>query len=196
MDLPTLTAWFLLMFPLVYSPGPANTMFASNGALFGFRRSLPFMAGINTSFAIQSLLMGFGLNQMIHHLPHAMDILKIGGIAYILYLALGFLRNANAKSLKEIDCLSYMDGFILTFLNPKAWVMQAMMFSQFLNGVEETSLRVLQLTGLLAALNISGHMVWIAFGDMVLGSASHVLSARRQNLLFAAMLLLSIGFMV
>ena len=38
----TLTAWFLVMFPLVYSPGPANTLFASNGAKFGFRRQIGF----------------------------------------------------------------------------------------------------------------------------------------------------------
>jgi threonine/homoserine/homoserine lactone efflux protein len=195
MDHAALTAWFLLMFPLVYSPGPANTMFASNGALFGFRRSLPFMAGIDTSFVLQSLLVGFGLNEVLLHVPHAMLALKIAGIAYIAYLALGFFASAAARGLRETPCLNYRDGFIFTFLNPKAWVMQAMMFSQFLDAAQSAQ-RVLALTALLGVLNISGHVAWIRFGELALGRAEGWMTPQRQNLMFGAMLLLSIAFML
>lgn len=195
MDAQTLTAWLLLMFPLVYSPGPANTLYASNGALFGFRRSLHFMAGVNISFFLQSLLVGFGLNGVLHSVPQALLGLKIAGIAYILWLAYGFLRNAKQGHLRDVECLTLQDGLLLTFCNPKAWVMQAMMFSQFLSP-EHGPERVFMLSGLLAVLNLSGHCTWVMFGDLALGRAAHGLSARNQNLLFGLMLLGSVWFMV
>ena len=38
-------ALLIFLFPLAYSPGPGNTLFAANGAVFGFRATLPASAG-------------------------------------------------------------------------------------------------------------------------------------------------------
>ena len=195
MDTPTATAWLFLMFPLVYSPGPANTLFASNSALFGFRKTLPFMMGINISFAAQSLLVGLGFNKFIEQFPYFLPTLKVFGILYIAWLAWGFFKSKKGMDLKDIKCLRIQDGLLLTFLNPKAWIMQIMMFSQFFTA-EESAVRIIELTLLLSLLNLSGHAVWILFGDLVLGRATSLLTPHRQNLLFGTMLLLSIGLML
>jgi threonine/homoserine/homoserine lactone efflux protein len=117
------------------------------------------------------------------------------GILYIAWLAWGFFKSKKGLDLKYIKCLRIQDGLLLTFLNPKAWIMQIMMFSQFFT-VEESSIRIIELTLLLSLLNLSGHAVWILFGDLVLGRATSLLTPHRQNLLFGTMLLLSIGLML
>ena len=190
-----LLAWFLVMFPLVYSPGPANTLFASNGAKFGFRRSMPFMTGIDIAFVLQSLLVGLGLSEMLLAFPQLLTIFRWLGIAYIAYLGASFMRTAMGQAAEQPHCLSFRDGMVVTALNPKAWVMQVMMFSQFFSPGDTWMADVLTLTFLLSALNISGHVVWILFGSVLLSRATGRFSARHQNMLFAFMLFGSIAFL-
>lgn len=190
-----LLGWFMVMFPLVYSPGPANTLYAANGAQFGLRRTMPFMAGINLGFVLQSLLVGFGLSGVLLAYPPLLVGLRWLGVAYIIYLGCLFLRAAVGQGRQVAQCLTLRDGLILTAINPKAWVMQLMMFSQFLEPQTMTQ-SVFQLTAWLMLLNISGHVVWTLLGSVLLSRAAHRFSPRRQNLLFALMLFASVGFLL
>ncbi len=184
------------MFPLVYSPGPANTMFASQGAQFGFQRSMRFMAGIDIAFVLQSLLVGFGLSNVLVSHPELLTIFRYAGIAYIAYLAAMFLRAALKTIPEQPRCLGFMDGMLLTAINPKAWVMQVMMFSQFFQAGDAWVMSIFHLTFLLSALNITGHVFWILCGSQLLSRATHRISPRHQNMAFSAMLFGSIGFLL
>ena len=191
-----LLAWFLVMFPLVYSPGPANTLFASNGAAYGFRRSLPFMTGIDIGFVIQSIAVGFGLSSVLVAFPQMLTLFRVFGIAYVAYLGFTFLYAAMAETQATPRCLSFRDGLIVTAVNPKAWVMQLMMFSQFFVAGDHWVSSVFSLTFLLCALNITGHIVWICFGSLLISRATHHFSVRHQNMVFSAMLFGSIAFLL
>ena len=46
--------WLGVMFPLVFSPGPANIVFAASGAKVGIKRSIPLIAGVDSVFIIKS----------------------------------------------------------------------------------------------------------------------------------------------
>ena len=89
-----------------------------------------------------------------------------------------------------------MDGLLLTMVNPKAWVMQAMMFSQFLKEGQAWVDQTLSLSAGLAVLNISGHMVWILFGSFLISRAADYLPARAQNAFYPAMPFGSIIFLM
>ena len=52
--------WFGMMFPLIFSAGPANVTMASLGARFGFFKSLPFISGINLIVLLHAVLIGLG----------------------------------------------------------------------------------------------------------------------------------------
>lgn len=195
-DFSTFIPWLLLMFPLVYSPGPANILFASNGAAFGFSRTLPFMAGLDLAFLLQSFLVGLGIGEIVLRLPAAMLLLKLFGIAYIAYLGCLFLKAAAKPVSRAPRCLTFLDGMVCTALNPKAWVMQLMMFSQFLTPQADALPMVATLSAWLCALNVSGHAVWTLCGSALTASAGGRLSPRRQNLMFAAMIFGSLYFMV
>ena len=191
-----LTAWFLVMFPLVYSPGPANTLFASNGAQFGFRRSIPFLMGIDIAFILQSLVAGYGISELLLRVPVLFTVMRYAGIAYIVWLGFTFLRAAMSEGREQPHCLSFLDGLLVTAINPKAWVMQVMMFTQFLAYEDMVAAGVLKLTLLLAVLNLTGHVVWILFGSVLLSRATSVFTPRMQNGAYAAMLFASIYFLV
>ena len=107
------------------------------------------------------------------------------------YLACTFLKAAASELNVQPGCLTFKDGALLTAINPKAWIMQIMMFSQFIDA-HNIGYSVGKLTVLLAILNISGHIVWILFGSLLLARTTSILSQRLQNLIFSAMLFSSV----
>jgi threonine/homoserine/homoserine lactone efflux protein len=79
--------FFGLMFPLVFSPGPANIVFAMSGIRQGVRGSIPLIIGVDLVFIIYSLLIGFGLGEILQLYPSLIFILQLLGSLYIVYLA-------------------------------------------------------------------------------------------------------------
>lgn len=194
-----LVAWLGVMVPLVLSPGPANVVFAASGAKFGVTRSLNLLAGIDSVFVIKSLLVGFGLGALFQTYPPLLYVIQIIGSFYILLLAYRFLKSSSSKVQTEVKQLSLFDGAMIQVLNAKGWLLVVLMFSLFTRPAElqfgESGVLVLCL--LLALLNVSCHLIWIAFGSMmqkVLNMGNH---ERLQNIIFAAALAcVSVGLLI
>ena len=178
------------MFPLVFSPGPANIAFAASGASFGIKRSLPLMFGIESVFFIKSLFLGFGLSAFLQNNHVFISYFQVIGALYLIYLAYGFIKpllnNENHQS-KE---LSYFDGLIIQFFNVKGWMMIVLMFSLFSSSLtyENSSVNILILCIMLAALNLTCHLIWISFSSLMFKKI--VKNQKVQAYLFASSLLL------
>ena len=71
-----------------YTPGPNNIMLLSSGLNYGFRRTLPHIAGITLGFAFLVLIVGLGLGAVFSNYPLLQIVLKYAGAAYLLYLAI------------------------------------------------------------------------------------------------------------
>ena len=72
---------------MAFTPGPNNIMVLSSGLTYGFRRSLPHIAGIAFGIAFMVAATGLGLGAIFFTWPILQTILKYAGIAYLLYLA-------------------------------------------------------------------------------------------------------------
>ena len=71
----------------VATPGPANMALMATGARFGFRASLPFVAGVALGKQLIIWPIGFGLMSLAASAPWAFEILKYASMAYIFWLA-------------------------------------------------------------------------------------------------------------
>ena len=89
--------WFGMMFPLIFSAGPANVTMASLGARFGFLKSLPFISGINLIVLLHALMIGFGAGTFIGKYPVLFRYLQYLGSLYLIYLAFKFFRSSRLK---------------------------------------------------------------------------------------------------
>ena len=49
------------------TPGPNNLLLMSSGALFGWRRTVPHLAGIQLGFAVLMTAAVFGLGSLVEH---------------------------------------------------------------------------------------------------------------------------------
>ena len=74
---------------MAFTPGPNNIMVLSSGLTYGFRRSLPHIAGIAFGIAFMVAAIGLGLGAIFIAWPILQTILKYAGIAYLIYLACG-----------------------------------------------------------------------------------------------------------
>ena len=190
MTITFLLAWFAVMFPLVFSPGPANIAFAASGASFGVKRSLPLMFGIESVFFIKSLFLGFGLSPFLQNNQTFISYFQVIGALYLIYLAYGFIKPLLTNEKHQSKELSYFDGLIIQFFNVKGWMMIVLMFSLFSNSLtyENSSVNILILCIMLAALNLTCHLIWISFSSLMFKKI--VKNQKVQAYLFASSLLL------
>lgn len=187
--------WLGVMFPLVFSPGPANVVFAASGAKVGVRRSLPLLCGVDSVFILQSMLVGFGFDQVIMRHPLLLQVLQFVGSAYIIYLAIGFLLSGLQSNLASEKIMGFKDGIIIQTLNAKGWLMIILMFSLFAEPAKGIfgGAATWALIVMLALLNISLHLVWIKGGQLI---TLFVTSKRNQQIqnwgYFASLLLVAL----
>ena len=69
------------------SPGGATTLATASGANFGFRRSLPLIAGIAVGLASMAAAAAAGLAGLLLAMPSLQLVLKGIGSLYLLWLA-------------------------------------------------------------------------------------------------------------
>ena len=123
---------FDLLFALIifagitaFTPGPNNTLLMACGMNYGFRASLPLIAGVAIGFPFQILCIGLGLGKIFEVYPILLVFLKVAGAAYMLWLA---WKIANSKPTTDVSSnpakpLSFLQGCAFQWVNPKAWIM-------------------------------------------------------------------------
>jgi threonine/homoserine/homoserine lactone efflux protein len=116
----------LIVFALVatLTPGGATTLATASGARFGFRRSVPLMAGIAAALASLAAAAAAGLAGVLLAAPSLQLAMKLTGSAYLLWLAwtVGRAGPPAPKAGAETPT-GFVAGACLLWLNPKGWAM-------------------------------------------------------------------------
>ncbi len=182
-------ALFLFLFPLAYSPGPGNLFFAANGARFGFRATLPANAGYHAATWLVTMAMGFGVLSVIDRFPPLFTGLKVTGALYVFWLAIGMMRAGSRKGTPEGRPAGFVDGVLLLVLNPKAYVIMGLMFSQFLNPLDpDRAARILMIASAFTLNNLMAFSLWTWAGDRLARQFRSDTGAKWLNLGFGGLL--------
>jgi len=184
-------ALIVFLFPLAYSPGPGNMFFAANGARFGLMATLRANFGYHLATWLVTLAIGLGFVTALDRYPSAFLILKAAGSLYVLWLAWKLFRSGVLQDSEAARPASFWDGVTLLVLNPKAYVIIALMFTQFLP--ESNSVRMVAVLGITTVFtlnNFIAFLVWTMIGDQIASRFRSPDSARRLNTLFGSLLAL------
>lgn len=104
------------------SPGPTNLSAAATGAAFGIRRAMPYVAGLALGTMAVLAAAAAGFVSLVSAIPMAPLLIRILGIAYILYLA---WQIASAPPLEagvdDAAVPTFRGGVLLGIANPKAY---------------------------------------------------------------------------
>ena len=179
----------IFLFPLAYSPGPGNMFFAANGARFGFRSTVPSNVGYHVATWVVTAAIGFGFIAALDRFPQVFVFLKTAGALYVLWIAWKIFRAGALEGHEAAQPATFTDGVILLALNPKAYVIIALMFTQFLGQSEEGwAVTVLLITTVFTINNLIAFTIWALVGDQIAGYFRTAESARKLNMLFGAIL--------
>lgn len=160
----------LVLFALVATstPGMATTLSTASGAQFGFRRSMPLMAGSAAGLATVAAAGAAGLAGLLAAVPSLQLAMKIAGSLYLVWLALKIGRSGPPNL--EVTMArpnSFLGGAGLQWMNPKGWAMglgAAASFAALANGPLQLALLLGAVFGLAAALSLS---LWCVAGTLL-----------------------------
>ncbi|WP_342360724.1 LysE family translocator [Terrarubrum flagellatum] len=171
------------------SPGPSTVSVTAVGAAFGFRRSLPYAAGLILGTTVVLAAVASGAVALLLSVPAAATALTILSAVYMLWLA---FRIATAPPLGEPDAARQAPplaaGLALAIANPKAWFAIAAVFAgvtlfrdgRFVDG----ALKFAVLTGMIVLI----HLGWLIAGASLSQLLRDPVRSRIANVGFAILL--------
>jgi len=186
--------WALLIFTFVMTvtPGPNTMMLLASGVNFGFRATVPHMAGITLGFGLMTVLVGMGLGEVFKLYPVLYKALSYAGAAYMLYLA---WKIAMTRSMGEGKAgsrpMTFLQAAAFQWINPKAWVMAVTAITTYTIPSAYT-FSVLLLTAMFMAMAVPGCSVWVLFGTGVRRWLENPVRLRVFNVAMASLLVLSL----
>ena len=173
------------------TPGPNNLMLMASGANFGFRRSIPHMLGIGIGFSVMVLLVGAGLVQVFDAYPISHQILKIGSVLYLLYLAWKIANAAPVGKGEDAGTpMSFAQAAAFQWVNPKAWSMALTAVTVY---TPDTTLAAIGLVALVfGAINLPSVSTWTLLGQQMARLLTNAARLRTFNWTMAALLVASL----
>lgn len=149
----------------VGTPGPANMALMATGARFGFRRALPFVAGVALGKQLIIWPIGFGLMELAEAAPGVFAALKYVSAAYIIWLAWKVANLRLGQGRETGTAPGFKAGLIVHPLNPKAWAMIIGGFTAFVAPETPAFTATATIAAVLLGCQIILHPIWTLAGD-------------------------------
>jgi threonine/homoserine/homoserine lactone efflux protein len=182
----TLAALLIFLFPLAYGPGPGNMVFAAMGARHGMRGTWRASLGYHVATWGVTLAIGLGASAALAERPGIAGAIRLVGALYVLWLALGLWRSGAAgEAAKAAPAMGVGGGAVLLLFNPKAYMIIALMFTQF---AQAPGLGVIGVATVFTLNNMLAFALWASAGATLMRLWSRPEAAAWINRALAAML--------
>ncbi len=147
------------------TPGPNNVMLTTTGLNFGVRRGLPHLAGICIGFPVMLALIGLGFGSLFHLYPILHEIIKIIGIAYLLYLAWKIANTVTGpEAVNQSKPISFWQAAAFQWVNVKAWIMGSSALAAYTSLGDNFFLQVAIICISFVFITVPFAGVWLVFG--------------------------------
>jgi homoserine/homoserine lactone efflux protein len=164
---------------IALGPGPNNFCALNNSINYGFRAAMLGTFGRLACYALFLFISAIGLGAMLLASETAFTVLKVCGAAYLVYLGIKTWRSREFSGLQLSDGLAVKppkapifklmrNEFLVGLSNPKAILLFAAIFPQFIKASEPAAEQFLYLgsTYLLAEFFV-GSLVYSLFGQQI-----------------------------
>ncbi|NKF50313.1 LysE family translocator [Shewanella sp. WXL01] len=187
----------LFAFSSGITPGPNNIMLMTSGLNFGIKRSMPHMLGICLGFPAMVLAVGLGLSAVFASYPIIHSIIKVVGIAYLLYLA-WLIANSSSKmeGKQTAKPFSFVQAAAFQWVNPKGWIMAVGAIATFTNIEQALQPQVVLIASVFFSVALPCAIVWLGFGVALKRLLTEPRHQRIFNISMALLLVASIIPMV
>lgn len=171
-DIDTLLIFVPIALALNLTPGADMLFCLGQGAKSGPKAGIAASLGIATGSFIHALAGGMGLAALIAANPLAFEVIRWGGVAYLLYLAfktltspIGRLQATEVGTSKSWK--AWKDGVFVCLLNPKVAIFMLALVPQFVDPSKGSILVQFLIFGTI--LNIGGTVINAVIGTFAGG---------------------------
>jgi threonine/homoserine/homoserine lactone efflux protein len=195
-----LLAFVLFSTVMFFTPGPNNIMLLSSGVTYGFRSTLPHMAGVAIGFAFMVGAVGIGLGEVFLAYPVLQTILKYAGAAYLVYLAIAIARadpvkvasaEASAEQAEQRGPMTFWGAALFQWINAKGWVMVISTITAYA-AIATFPLNIAIQVAISLVLGSLSCSAWAMFGSALRPLLSSRTAVRAFNIVMAILLLASL----
>jgi threonine/homoserine/homoserine lactone efflux protein len=178
---------------MFFTPGPNNVMLLSSGLTYGFRRTLPHIAGITIGVAFMIGAVGLGLGTVFIAYPALQTILKYAGVAYLIYLAAAIAMSGSVSSGQDNrrGPMTFWGAAMFQWINVKGWVMVIGTITAYA-GIASFPWNIVIQVGLSLLLGAVACSAWALFGSALRPVLTSPKAVRAFNVVMAALLLASL----
>ncbi len=113
-------AMCLFSLSMSISPGPVNLITLTTGVNHGVRKAMPFVSGATLGFTLLLLFVGLGVGLLAAENTELMQLLGYIGTGFICYMGFKIATAKPELNLAAEQHPSFVQGFLLQWLNPKA----------------------------------------------------------------------------
>jgi threonine/homoserine/homoserine lactone efflux protein len=188
-----LLAFVLFAVVMFITPGPNNIMVLSSGLTYGFRRTMPHIAGITIGVAFMVATVGLGFGTVFLAYPVLQTILKYAGAAYLVYLAVMIALSGPPKPGAEDGRgpMTFWGAALFQWVNVKGWVMVIGTITAYA-AIARFPLNVAIQTMLCLPLGVVSTALWTLFGSALRPVMTSERAVRAFNIVMALLLLASL----
>lgn len=114
---------YAFVFVGLFSPGPNVILLTTSGARFGFRPTLPHVAGVAIGVGIIAALTGLGIGAVLAATPSLEIALKTLAAGWICWMGWKLWRSSTATQARsETDRpFTFVEAVLFQWVNPKVW---------------------------------------------------------------------------
>jgi threonine/homoserine/homoserine lactone efflux protein len=188
-----LYAFIVFAVVMYFTPGPNNIMLLSSGLTYGFRRTIPHIAGITIGFAFMVGAVGLGLGTVFLAYPILQTILKYAGAAYLIYLAavIAFSGPAKPGEAQRRGPMTFWGAAMFQWINAKGWVIVIGTITAYA-AIAQFPLNIAIQTVISLIVGALSTVAWALFGTALRPVLTSERLVRAFNILMAVLLLASL----
>ncbi|MEJ8310841.1 LysE family translocator [Agrobacterium larrymoorei] len=182
-SLPTLIAFTIAILVLAVTPGPDMTLWISRSLREGRKAGFMTLVGTNLGITVHTLLVAFGVAALIVASPTAFMVLKTGGAAYLVWLAIQAIRHGSnfvmerpkEQKAEASMASALINGLWVNLLNPKVIIFFMTFLPQFVTASDP------HVTGKLIFLGLWSIVVALPIGIGIVVAADSLSDWLQRN---------------
>jgi threonine/homoserine/homoserine lactone efflux protein len=188
-----LIAFVIFATVMFFTPGPNNVMLLSSGLTYGFRRTVPHLAGIVIGFAFMIGAVGLGMGTIFITYPVLQTVLKYAGAAYLIYLAVAIATSGPVMPDQDNrrGPMTFWGAAMFQWINIKGWVMVIGTITAYA-GIASFPWNITIQVMLSLLLGVVACSTWALFGTALRPLLTSERAVRVFNIVMAVLLLASL----
>jgi threonine/homoserine/homoserine lactone efflux protein len=157
---------------MAFTPGPNTTLSAAMAANHGLAHAMRFVVAVPFGWCLLLAASAAGLGTLVTTVPALGAALRIGGAAYMLWLAWKLAQPARATLASGATSRSGLDigfgrGVALQFVNAKAWINALTIAATWVAVEGEVASRLAWVLPIAAAYGFASNLTYAALGAVL-----------------------------